>query len=335
MSEAMNVQAKAPSQGNGSNNQIMNLEMREIIRNLKAHLPNPKKVSYVYYTMCVLTEVGIARQSEVIKAIAKVQKILNEVIGNINEFEKLLRELQNLGFGKNTTEEWKDPKNHKKGKYADWGKAWNPADHSKSQNQEQMSKQIKVWMGKKSNIPDGKGGYLNNAQALQANWKNLYGKNGLMSQLKVALNNPIYKQEEGSGYKTVMGWNESGSSLAGKDWTASDKGYSSITFLAFLQGKRNDGDGAKILAQAVCSSYYNKTGTEPKDDTTKYSDPVGDLISQDLEMGKQTLNGLNSTEAADLSMYSQNIISMIQEGQQIIKYGGQETQQYVSNQKPQ
>ena len=343
----MDVKAVSPSQGNDYKKEMMTWEMQQILDKLKGK-HNLKKISYVYLIM-LLSEFGIAKQSAVIKVIAKVQEILGKVIGDINKLEQLLEEIEHRGFGgtniPGTLGHWIL---NQQGQRIGWqagkppvNKPWDPTKHSASENNDQMEKQIEKWLQEKSDIkgPDGKP--LTNLGALRYIWKDLYGtgkngNDGLMGQLKDALENPIYKQHLGSGYNEIMGWNGSGSPLAGHNWNWSRGGVWQRSFLGFLQGKPSH-DGytdyvsiAKDIAAAFCSSYYNKTGTSPKGSTAKYDDTVGNLISQNFEIGKQTENGLNSTESADLSMTSQNLMSLIQITEKIIQLVASEIQHTTS-----
>ncbi|MFA6118443.1 MAG: hypothetical protein WCT85_03040 [Parachlamydiales bacterium] len=293
---------------------------------------NVKNCSYVFVVISKLNEIGIEKSSKILAAIAQVQKILDEIITDLSQLKNLLQQLQNIDWGKGPD-----------GK--DWG---DPKDHSDADNQAQMARIIggytdihgvhhDGWLQQKTTNPfTGKD--CTNLELLQAYWADLFhapstGGEGLLYQLQDALNNPDFPQKSGSAITFLKDLNDPEKFFGAKgDWV-----NGSESFLDVLNGKVNEKQItyiANIMAKGFTYSWYSRTGQGPKGDTKTYNDDVGD-ITNEFEQTKGGLNGLNSTQSSNLSMYSQNLTSYIQEGQQMIQNGSQETKAYVSNQKGQ
>ncbi len=313
-----------------TNNDLNQLMMRSLTNGMG--IPNPnnwdihkmlQKYSYAFLVMYVLNKVGIDHEALVIKAIAKVQQDLDAVMNDLNKLKQLLQELQNQGWG---TE-------------SDGKTSWDPSKHTDAENVAHMKGIIEAWM----NGTDTPGGPTH-LQQMKDIWTDLFGKNGqgggLEDTLKKDLADPNYDQSKSS--KQIIGVLDglNGGSFSGKtdpDWQSGG-----VSFLDILQDKAGISDDtvATIFSTVFCHSYYNRTGSHPTEkdhktpDPTVYTDDIGD-VNNDFETTKETLNGLNTTESSDLSMFSQNLTSMIQEGQQVIQYYSQETQGYANNQKGQ
>jgi len=307
-----------------------------------AGLPDPahwdvhkmlKKYSYAFLVMYVLNKVGIERESLILKAIAKVQKDLDAIMNDLNKLKQLLQELENQDWGKD------------KGKNHPDHAHWDPRAHTDAENQKHMKDAIEKWLKEK----DPQTGD-SNLKAMQKIWKDLFGdgtkgNQGLVGKLQADLSDPNYDQKDSS--KQILGilHGLDGKSFAGSsgDWKMSN-GRSFLDILRNSNGQftANLPEVIKMFAKVYCHSYYNRTGSQPaakghnldwdykNQDTTNYNDDIGD-ITQDFETTKGSINGLNTVESSDLSMYAQNITSMIQEAQQIIQYSGQETKTYVGN----
>ncbi|NGX56153.1 MAG: hypothetical protein K1060chlam5_00388 [Candidatus Anoxychlamydiales bacterium] len=196
---------------------------------------DPRKVCYSFIVMMIMDKVGIDQTSQLLKAIAAVEKLINKVVGDLAKLENLLSELAEL----RGTVTKKNPK----------GKA--------SKND------INTWLNKKGS--DG----LTNGQELQKVWKDLFGggSHSLMSQLKNALNNPFYKQTVGTSYNTTLDLNGKGSPFAKKDWTSGGK-----SFLDFLKGD-NSVDVGAILYKVYDDTFNHNTTTSGKSNT--YIDDIG------------------------------------------------------------
>jgi hypothetical protein len=245
---------------------------------------DPRKIAYSFIVMEVMDKVGIQQQTQVIKAIAEVQKLIGEVVGDLAKLENLLSELGMLIGNAG-------------------GKKYSDADKAK----------IKAWIEK-------------NGPELKKVWNDLFGSNGLMGQLKNALNNPYYKQAVGTGYNSIMDLNGSKSPFNTGDWASGGK-----SFLEFLQGNvdlNNKADLDKLVNSLyeVCTKTYehNTSGSKGNDD-------IG-TGKTDMETAKQEENGMSSVESTDMSMYSQNLTSEIQIAQQVLQSAAKETGSIVQNQ---
>ncbi|NGX32384.1 MAG: hypothetical protein K1060chlam4_00427 [Candidatus Anoxychlamydiales bacterium] len=345
------AQQSSSSSSNTMNiNKMMELnELQSWENKIKEKIKAMWKAGYSYVIICefATNALGIQRTSEAMKAIAKVQSILDKVNGDLNELKKLLEELQGMGFPaynkwyyKNKNGVWKqgnqnfDPSGKEpKYKPKDWGKKgsrW-------ATPTEQMGFAIKAWLAKDNDLgikgPDGK--TLNNEQAMRYIWKELYGpkcdnKGGLISQLKAALNNPWYNQSKSNGaYKTLKDLNSNrmfGSDK--KDWTDSN----GQTFLDFLRGDGNMSyqTMTAILEKAVTNSWYkNNNVTPPKG--IKSKDDIGNITSG-MDSVVQSSTAMNSTESADLSMFAQQLTSLINVVQQMLQQNDKSNTTMVNNQ---
>jgi uncharacterized protein (DUF2164 family) len=307
----------------------------------KGNLPDPsnwniskmlQKYSYAFLVIYVLNKVGFQSMSGIIKAIAKVQQVLDSVIDDLNQLEQYLQNIQNLGWGT-------DPNT---------GDPWDPSQHTDAENQGQMQAVIENYLEQEVNDPIHPGQQCTNLHAMQYIWQDLFGKQGdekncLFSQLKDALSNPVFDQSGSS--QSVLNALEllndpnSFDGSTESDWTNATCPVivPQLSFLQILQDDSSAGpmdpyDASWTMTAAFCHSYYNRTGINPSDSSSgeTYNDSVGDVTNQ-FESSKTTLNGLNSTQSSDLSMYSQNLTSMIDEGQQIVQSYGEETKTYVGN----
>jgi hypothetical protein len=245
---------------------------------------DPRKIAYSFIVMEVMDKVGIQQQTQVIKAIAEVQKLIGEVVGDLAKLENLLSELGMLLGNAG-------------------GKKYSDADKAK----------IKAWIE-------------NNAPELKKVWNDLFGSNGLMGQLKNALNNPYYKQAVGPGYNSITDLNGAKSPFNTGDWASGGK-----SFLDFLNGNvdlNNKADLDKLVNSlyTVCTQTYehNTTSGKGKDD-------IG-TGKTDMETAKQEENGMSTVESTDMSMYSQNLTSEIQIAQQVIQSAAKEVGSMVQNQ---
>jgi hypothetical protein len=294
------------------------LMMNSLVSN--SGMPDPKdwdihkmlqSHSYAFLVMYVLNKVGIDHQSEIIKAIAEVQKDLDAIMTDLNQLKQLLQKLQNLDWGKEK----------------DGVTPWDPKKHTASENINQMAPIIEKWMGIDKGQPDPSGSYCQ----LQKIWGDLFGNipgGGLKAKLQRDLNNPVYPQGQSSQQILDMlnGLNSDTFAGANGDWK-----WGNTTFLDILQGHGDITDAVMMFTNVFCDSFYSKAGIQPSDKQgTHYDNGIGN-VTDDFETLKGSLNGLNTTESSDLSMFSQNLTSMIQEGQQVIQYYGQETKGYVAN----
>jgi hypothetical protein len=279
---AISQQDLTPSK-DSYNNQMKDILWREITGNSMQelqkqvfHLKNTdvRKVAYSFIVMEVMDKVGIQQQSQIIKAIAEVQKLIGSVVGDLAKLENLLSELGMLpGSGKH-------------------GYPSNDA--------------IKAWLKK-------------NGAELTKVWNDLFGKNGLMSQLKGALNNPYYKQNVGTGFKSIMDLDGDKSPFSSGDWA-----NKSGSFLDFLHNGKITTNLLNLLHHICYETYeHNTKGTG--------HDQIGDAKTT-METAKQEENGMSTTESTDMSMYSQNLTSEIQIAQQVLQSAAKETSSMVAQQ---
>lgn len=339
-------------------NQVLNnnqIEMKALASNMLGGAKDNnnydiRKCSYAFIVMKVLNECGIERQAEIIKVIANVQKVLDEIMNDMNQIKQIMQQLQNLDWG--TEADGKTP--------------WDYTKHTDQQNMDQIRTRMKdnpiqAWIQQ-------------NAEKLRQLWNDLYispniitinvkedGKivqktipvtGGLVGALKGYLNDDLYKQIDSSHsllnmIKGLDGKDENDkdvdSPFNNGDWIGkTDDG--SNTFLSILNSTTpltlQQLESLGIIAtQVFCHSFYARAGghpsldnkTPPTPDPKVYTNSLDNDCDQKLELTKQSLNGMNTTESSDLSMFSQNVTSMIQEAQQIVQYYGQETKTYVGN----
>ncbi|NGX48552.1 MAG: hypothetical protein K940chlam5_00140 [Candidatus Anoxychlamydiales bacterium] len=328
-------------------NNFLKFEMASIENKIKEKIKEMWKAGYSYVIICeyATNALGIQRCTQIMKAISKVQNILDKINGDLNDLKKLLEELQSYGFG---NIKWyyqtKDGKFHESNQPFDPSKtkpkdSWLPKGAHWVTPTEQMCFAIQVWLKKGNDLgikgPDGK--TLTNQQAMQYIWKELYGpkcdnKAGLVNDLKEALNNPWYKQTNNQSYKALAALN--GKALFGGDsasaWT---DGKNGPTFLDFLKGGKYSTWGiADILEKAFTDSYYkNNNTTPPSNSGAKPKDYVGDLTSSS-DAVVQSGTALNSTESSDLSMFAQQLSSLINIIQQMLQQNDKSNTAMVNNQ---
>ncbi len=343
----MNTVVEQNSKSN-STNQILDLDiLRGIEDDIKERIKQMWKEGYSYVIICeyATNALGIQRASNILKAIAKVQSILDKINVDLNQLKKLLEELEGVGFPKTKwyyetkdgqwkisnepfDPEGKIPSHHPK----DWKRWAVPA--------EQMHFAIQAWLQQNNDLgikgADGK--TLNNAEAMQYIWKELYGpkcdnKGGLISELKLALQNPWYKQSDNGAAKTLEALN--GDALYGSDgadaWTC-DKG-SKPTFLDFLRGGQYSYWGiADILEKAFTDSYYKNNNITPGPNSyVTVKDYVGDVTSQ-MDSVVQSSTAMNSTESSDMSMFAQQLTSLINIVQQMLQQNDKSNTTMTNNQ---
>ena len=299
--------------GNTSGDLTSKFEIRSIEDNILAEFKRLKAqgASYVFLIMFVIDKVGIAKATQTIKAIAKIENILQKIMGDLGDFSQLLKALlDHIDLSKYT------------------GKDYNDA----------AINQITKWLDQGKNGPHGN---MTNGQYLIYLFKDLFGANGkggLLAQYQKALNNPWYKQKPDSvisGLKSLLGG--SNDTFTGSNWT-NNSTYGNHTFLDFLTGKAhyNSYQMADAMYQAFVASWFNKTGEKPKgkDGKKTFSDVVGDATNI-LDGIKTTANGINSQDSAKLSMTTQNLQSLDKTAQDIITNYSQFTQGATNNQKGQ
>ncbi|NGX30336.1 MAG: hypothetical protein K940chlam4_01182 [Candidatus Anoxychlamydiales bacterium] len=326
-----------------STNKMLELNMLQSWEDkIKEKIQEMWKAGYSFVIICeyATNALGIQRTSEAMKAIAKVQSILDKVNGDLNELKKLLEELQGLGFPKckwyyyNTKDKKWELSNEP---FSPQGKI--PSHHPANfggwaTSAQQMSYSIKAWLAKDNDLGitvDGK--TLNNEQAMRYIWKELYGpkcdnKGGLITQLKAALNNPWYQQTDNGAAKTLKALNSN--SIFGSDkgdWT--DSG--GTTFLDFLRGAHMSyANMTAMLEKAVTNSWYkNNNVTPPKGNESK--DDIGNMTSG-MDSVVQSGTAMNSTESADLSMFAQQLTSLINIVQQMLQQNDKSNTTMVNNQ---
>jgi len=310
-----------------------------------------KKNGYAYIVLMVLQYVGIDRMSAVIKAIAKVQKVLNAIMGDLNQLKRLLEALQGEGFGYASSDDSKGGTAPDKTPLTPTKYRWDPSKHTEKDNEEQMNNLIMQWLDMTTKDSNGK--QITNYQALQDVFKDLFitqipvggtktnpiTKTGQLGALDYALKNPDYVQQDGLGYQSLAALNTDEFKGTGEDWKGSSTFYKGpINLLTFLRDEKNENGNsmgsetvASIMRIPYCFSYYSKTGEKPTDAKSSYNNDVGDVTGQ-FENTKQVLNGLNTSQSSDLSMYSQNLTSEINIGQQCLQKYGKETETYTSHQ---
>ncbi len=289
-----------------SDNGMKGLWADLILSHLNINPNDVKKYSYAYLVMLVMNKIGIERSSQILKAIADVQKILDKVVNDLSKLEDLLAELAQL--------------------------------RGKGKNGEATESQIDHWLHDKG--PDG----VSNAEKMKKLWSEVYKKDpndkhglSLIQQLHNALNNPFYKQGTGTAFNSTK-------DLDGPDGPFSQNAWSDGThsFQDFLDGKwtwdPNTPEGHKmeiefnkIVWNVYNNSFLHNTDT---DKGNTYNDDIGNAKNA-TETAKQMDNGLSTTESTDMSMYSQNLTSDIQIAQQVIQAAQKEISTIVSHQRAQ
>ncbi|NGX29024.1 MAG: hypothetical protein K940chlam1_01217 [Candidatus Anoxychlamydiales bacterium] len=295
-------------------------EMRGIEQGILAAFKKLKAdgASYVFLVMFILDKVGFAQATEAIKAIAKVEQILQKIMGDLGDFSQLLKALLNQI----------DLSDYcKKG-----GNKGDPIAAAK--------KAIGKWLGEGHNGPKGN---MTNGQYFRYLFEDLFGKNGksgLLAQYKQALKNPWIKQSGDSTDSVVKGLQKLLTGNVGEGFGSANFSSGKTTFLDFLTGKvpYNPNTMAGTLAKAVAYSWFERTGSKPLDKTyadKSYTvDYIGDSTN-DIDGTKGAANGINTSDSSKESMQAQNLESLQKTGSTIISNYSNFTQAAANNQKAQ